>query len=538
MSSLYGTLVPNSTDAGGFWSVVGAASHHAALADASDSTYVQEDLGGTGSGQMRVGLTDMGSLPPDVLIDHLTVTFRASAASSSNGPQHVTLDLPGAGSLVVYLNSFNTSTQDYSASFTERPGGGGWTTADINALLFSAYKPSGDLVTPRIYRVQVGVYTNALPTATPTGPTGTVTYSSQPILTWTINGEQVRYDVRLFSGGSAVTDPSTETARLLWSSGSVFTTAPNARVGVSLSDGSYRWAVRITADGSTFGAWNQASLTIDVPSPTPPTVTVVPDPTNNRMIVTPHAGAGDPPEGFVVYRSDDAGATWVPTRFGNNVAGTFYDYEAARVARPSTAAITVAVGYNAHIGYNEPGQGYDNSVGTVSTGIPNLVRYRAYAYAHLGTELIVSAWGPAMTPDGLVGNCQTWLKHPTNPALSMVIQQVANFETEIEQVQSVMRAANRQDWVIFSLGPPSLERGEFSAIFAGDAAWANFEFLILTGVPLLLQTVFGNTIFEQHWVRFGPITKKVNVTHSGQHTLQYRRCTVGFHEVATPLVTA
>jgi hypothetical protein len=62
-------IVPNATVAAGSWTVTGAATHHAALADESTGTYVQSTANPVASDILKEGLTDFTPGAGDIVIE-------------------------------------------------------------------------------------------------------------------------------------------------------------------------------------------------------------------------------------------------------------------------------------------------------------------------------------------------------------------------------------------------------------------------------------------------------------------------------------
>lgn len=546
--SYFNSTYPDATASPGLWTVVGAASHHAAVGDNTDATYIQQGPGVGVGGQAIFGFGPSTVLPGNSRFAFLQVSYRASMAPPLSGPLRFDLLLPGVGSVTAITSPIVPSTPwDLGVRFYSRPGGGPWMTEDIDRVLL--YVLGAKTATTKIYKLSLDVYVNYPPAAVPIGP-GTVLDTSFPPLSFsyidTEHDAQEMVEGKVFAGGAGVANPTTETARLIGETGQVFTSATsiNGNHGLGLSNGTYRWAVRardVGAPSGLWGYWGQSTFTVSVPSPEAPGVVVTPDPANARYVLAlSDAGGTYPPEHYWVERSDDNGLTWALVRGMRSVPSTgltttVYDYWAPRMARTSTSTVVGEVGYNAPISYNAD-VGYDGSSVIVS-GTPNVVRYRVRATrSYLGHE-VISDW-TTVTPASLVGNATTWLKHPYDASRSMMISHMADWESVSEEQMVALRASGRADWVVFG-DVPSLERGDLDIVFPGDAAWANFERLRapaypLTATPLLLQSCFGDTVLEQMWVRLGANRTLARVTHTGQNIKQYRRTKVGFVQTLTP----
>lgn len=171
------------------------------------------------------------------------------------------------------------------------------------------------------------------------------------------------------------------------------------------------------------------------------------------------------------------------------------------------------------------------------TSAPNLLLYRITAGRFLlGLETVL---GPPVLADVspvLVNDCKTWLKHPSRPALNMVINDTANMKTTSTEDMAAHAAAGRPDWAVFS-GTVRLPTGQIDMIHLGDAQEAAFNALRGTQDPLLLQTVYGDTVLKQMWVRLGPDLAVTWVTVPNMETLSYTRASIGFWVVAAPTPT-
>lgn len=547
MPSLHAHMVPDATLATGFWTVVGAGSISAALADASDATYASQTLGGSGSGYFTVALADPSPLPANSQVRFIRFILSTSQSPAGYGPLRADLVVPGVGAIATAWGPLAGSPSGASVDLGSRPGGGEWTFSDLQSLQINVIGPSSGVIT-NVYAMAVQVWINHSPTATPTGP-GTVTTTSYPILPWTYSDAdsepQAFYEVNIFNGATSVPDPGDQgSSRFEAGTG----TAPGDYTDVqapAMRNGSYLWTVRVRESGGTvWGPWAQQPFTVTLPVPNPPVVVVTPDPTFARYLIYIFSGGGSyAPESYQIERSDDSGVTWRLCRGASalEVAGPtqYQDVEAPRMARLSTVAVTSSIGYNeAGIGYNAA-LGYNETVVTPATGPANVVRYRVSASRTFSGETIWSDWTTVM-PASLVGNGTTWLKAPLSPQLNMVVSHLANWESVSEEDFAALRASGRADWTVFG-GLPSLESGDIDLILPGDAARDAFEAIRAAsadGQSILMQTCFGDTVLEQHWVRFGPNRSVVRVTHFGQNTQQYRRVKVGFHETVRVPVTA
>jgi hypothetical protein len=132
-----------------------------------------------------------------------------------------------------------------------------------------------------------------------------------------------------------------------------------------------------------------------------------------------------------------------------------------------------------------------------------------------------------------VGDCTTRLKHPYEPSLNMAIVDNANLTSTSTEDMAVQGASNRPDWAVFR-GTVRLEVGKIDLQVMGDADWAAFEALRQSQSPLLLQTVYGDSILEQMWVVLGPERSVTRMTVPRMQQRSYRRVSIGFTQVAQP----
>ena len=164
----------------------------------------------------------------------------------------------------------------------------------------------------------------------------------------------------------------------------------------------------------------------------------------------------------------------------------------------------------------------------------NDVRFRVTAGHYLtGDEYVLSDPLLLIPVSALLNDCRTWLKHPTDPTLNIVINDLANMVTNTNEDMAALPAAGRADYAVFS-GTVRLPTGKIELQHVGDAQEAAFDLLRASQVPLLLQTVYGDTLLKQMWVRLGPDLAKTWVTADHMETVSYTRGSIGFWSVAAP----
>lgn len=197
------TLLPDGTSSIAGWSIVGAATAHAALSDASDATYVTDNITGTSHTILLTFATSI--LPSGAVIKKATPKFRASQAAgvARCGPNMRTL-WPTDPSKYLYgpIGTWQRPTSTI-ADITNNSAAGAylaspdpahptWTpqvVVDGLSLLLLAHPvdvpPSGtdDI---RVYKVWIDVEYNEQPVATSVAldPAGVNTVSPRPGFTW------------------------------------------------------------------------------------------------------------------------------------------------------------------------------------------------------------------------------------------------------------------------------------------------------------------------------------------------------------------
>lgn len=377
------TLRPSST-VGITATVVGAGSAESALADNSDASYILANAGELAT----LGLTDL-TLPAGAVINNVLV--RARCAADVNGvPTEITAVLIGAGpqaQLVATVSSSTISTLSGGAVV-------GWTDAQLDAAMLRVLNNgTRDLRTHEAY-VDVRIVNQ--PVVTVTAPTGTITTTNQPVVTWTEvidadGGPQTASQIKVFTAAQyGIGGFNPDTSPNTWDSTINGGTELARQVGVILPDATYRAYVRVaqTVNGAAhWSAWAFSQFTISVALPAVPTIALTPSATNGRMsvLVTPVAGTATTNR-LELQRTLDAGVTWTPVRntYGNDglilqaTAATVLDYEAPNGS---------TVGYRARSAHSYSG------------------------------EFASSAW--SATSNSSWTSTDWWIKHPNISALNL-----------------------------------------------------------------------------------------------------------------------
>lgn len=296
------TLRPNANwnNASAFTISGGAGSVHAALADDSDSTYItRTSTTVPASYEMELGTTTLASSETIV-----SVNLRARVAIGTSGLAQFSLGVitDRNGRTVSYSvpvtkqNTLALSTIDLALNLTFSPTGAAWTQTALDNLVIKFTdngEGAGNLTS--LYEVYVDVVTTAQPTVTVTAPSGTVTDTTFPSVTWTYadtDGDpQAAYHIKIFDStayGASGFDPDDSTATV--DTGVVASTNDGATLEADLADGTtYRAYVKVAqlVNGANyFSDWAYSQFTIDVDAPATPTLSAFYDTNVGAVTVT------------------------------------------------------------------------------------------------------------------------------------------------------------------------------------------------------------------------------------------------------------
>ena len=465
-------LRPDVTNSGGgSFTVTGAASAHAALADSSDGTYIRKSATGTASILLGNGTTTISSAQ---IVRQVRVRGRVEATETDS---KANLYL---GTRVGAINYFTSAVAIRGVTaigevtgpwYTVAPDGGAWTQEKIDSIRvqFTDYKNAASRA--YLYATYVDVDIAAQPTTTVTAPTGTITTTGLPDVSWTFSdtdGEaQSYYRVKIFDAatyGAGGFDPETATA--LWDSGTVSSIDTTTSVASILDDGTYRAYVKTakTVNGSAFwSAWAYSGFVIDVTPPPTPTVAVAYASGAVTATVTGGSPTGFTSQTFEVQTSTDGGTTWADVRDGNALS-------------PNGTYIATVADFDAPRGI--------------------VLAYRARAVGVSGDDQVASPWSSSATitvaNDGL-----WWLKVVGYPALNISGVRVLNGPQEKQSGQvGVFQPIGREKSVVVegSLGGAD---GSYDVMTGTDAEWTALLALVSSQQTILVQDPFG----QQKYVR-------------------------------------
>lgn len=499
------TVRPNATASGASLFTIsgGSGSLHAATNDNSDSTFFSKST--TIVGQASA-LLDFGTTTISATQRVKQVRVRARAITPTS-----------AGRINVYLGT-RTDNQNYfhsalairgqytattftGAYQTASPNGEDWSQATIDGLRVKVTEYNDTGVLGNILELYIDVDISAQPTVTVSAPTGTITTTTAPDVTWayadTDNETQSFYEIKVFSstqysagGFSALTSKST------YESGEVASSDSTAVVGDLLLSGVYRAYVRVakTVNGSPFWsdfAFSQFTITV-----TPPPVPTLAASWNSDLGKATLTVTGAIPTGFTsqyfnVYRSVDAGVTYSLLRDGAELT-------------PSASYVATAVDYEAPRGI--------------------VVYYTARAIGiDASSEQFPSAYSTVQQV--LITNDETWwFKAVTEPDINLGnIRVLAQLDTNIEEPNTVFRPLGSTRPIVVS-GPLQGEDGIYSIKTLTETEYDDFYPIMTHQGTILVQDPAGN----QKYIR---ITARTFAAESKQGGVIYRDIDLAYVEV-------
>ena len=525
------TIQPNSTSQMGLPSntVVGTTPASAALADSSDSTYVQlTQLAQLDSEVIRVGfptptlpagakvysvglrrriqtivVTDPINQPPPVthtwlrcLLGAIFVAGQAQQPKKTLVSRQCPTSTVTSGWIEEDLGSVTPPAGSVWAVVDPTTGGAG------NLVGMTCDIGRGSAVqTLRVSSIYVDVTYQRVSGVTVTGPTGSST-ATQPTITWLYTSAdsqpQQGYRVAIYTAsqvaaGGFAAFTTTPIQASNWTSGSSWSSDSGWLLGEDLlwtvtsdlTDGTYYAFVQSRSKWSGSGdfpttvsstTWTRAATPVS-PPPAAVLSSAVFDSANNRVTLTFAPGGPTPTTtAFTVQASSDNGVTWVGI--------PRLSYVPANGVNPIT----------------------DYDYNFYELNVPT--RYRVIAYT--GTPL-KAATSPSnelsVTPTG----DQHLLKHPGNPLLNTVIPISApkpneGIKVTERQIEGVFQPIGRAGSVVRPIvvkGPSSGLEYQLEALFIRNEPSCDFYGPVVqlqrSGVVLLWQRPDGNV-----WVSIGP----------------------------------
>lgn len=494
------TIRPDTTTSGGSnYTATGAASLQAALNDDSDSSWIRKTGSGTSSTIIGFGTT---AISGSQRVKQVRLRARSSTPTSSGKINYA------LGTRVSGLNYFFSAlairglktTQEFVGAWqTTAPDGGSWDQARVDALRVEVtdYRDTSDRA--YTYELYVDVDIANRPTVTVDAPTGTISTTAKPDISWTysdLDGDgQAYYQIRIFTSAQYSTadfDPATSTS--VWDSGQIASSDSSTVIDEYLANGTYRAYMRVAKLLGTEAYWSSYSysqFTVSLTPPTTPTVTTTYSSVTNRVsiVVDGTAAVGFDYQTFEIERSIDAGTTWETVRGADAVI---------------------------------PGLGYDATVYDYEAKRGITVSYRARAIGYAGDNVIASAWSTTSTVS-VTNDGSWWLKAISDPTINKgEVRVLAGIGMSIEEDLGVFRPIGRNRAVVVS-GTIYGSDGDYTVATSNDAEWLGVYTLATHQGTLLVQAPDGS----QKYVRV--VTRRW--TERGAVSALQREITLGYVEV-------
>lgn len=524
------TTRPDATLQLGSWTVTGAATAHAALSDELDTTYVSHTSRCRLDNQvLKLQLGDI-SIPTGSKIFSVQMRVRVWRNTTTSQPLCIlilvskiirasfTLNVTSLVKLVLSFLLPRVPVTSVWTTFTQpallqHPDGGEWTQASFNAFEYHLGRESTG-TTLQVSAVYADVNYNEQPVGTPTGPTGTITDTTRPLVTWTYSDpesdRQEQFQVRVFNSAQYTAGgfdpltavPVTESG---WTKGEDLSWTVNK----DLVNATYRAYLQVQQVWGGLGAHRSVvaftGWTQNVPGPGTPTLNGTYEASLNRVRLDLAAGPSPATETYDIECSDDAGLTWGYIRGGRQVV-------------PAVGGTATVYDYEAPLNLSR--------------------RYRVQAFRTLGTIKVGSSY--SNTVDVVPASYSFWLKDPLSPSLNMVLP-LGEDEFSRPRSEGVFKplvADGRQALAVVVSGPIYGREGKWELLFPattryaawedGQTAWDKFAAIRFSGRVLLWQLPTG----EQCYVALsGELATTWDVRLDAA---KWRRASISYVEVDRP----
>ena len=302
------TLRPNANWNGDTLFTGTGGSDYAVLADSSDATYLlRTDLTVPASYEAEFETT---TLSADEIITSVNLRARISALAADSLAQFsigVITDRNGRtvyyGVPVTKQGIVSATTYDLGIKLTSAPNGASWTQTLLDNLVVKFTDgATGSVVLPpsptnrtTLYALYVDVETAPRPTVSVTAPSGTITDTSFPSVTWTPTfsdgSPQSAYEIKIFDSATYTgTGFSADTSTPTIGTGIITSTNNGQTLEGDLANSTtYRAYVRVASlinGANYFSAWAYSQFTLSIDSPATPTVSAFYDSTTGAVTVT------------------------------------------------------------------------------------------------------------------------------------------------------------------------------------------------------------------------------------------------------------
>lgn len=468
------TVRPNATasGSGSFTLSGGAGSIHATLNDDSDSTFLQKTSSVVGQAS---AIVDFGTTTISASQRVKQVRIRARCDTpTSEGRLNVYLgarvDNQNYFHSALAIRGQNSVTTFTGPYYTSAPNGQAWSQTAINGLRgkITEYEETGDR--GKFYELYIDVDISAQPTVSVSAPTGTITTTTAPDVTWTFsdtdNETQAYYQIKVFSaaqygagGFSALTSTAT------YDSGEIASSDNTAVVGSLLLAGTYRAYVRTAKSVNGEPFWSDfafSQFTISYTAPTIPTMAVAWDSNLGKASFT-LTGAAVPgayvSQYYDIHRSDDDGVVYTEIRNGENIT-------------PNASFIGTAVDYEAPRG--------------------TVAYYRCRSVAvNSSDQEFPSNWGTVQQV--LITNDETWwFKVIEEPDYNLgSIRVLKELDVQIDEPNTVFRPLGATRPIVVA-GPLQGEDGGYNIKTITETEWDDFYPILTHQGTILVQDPYGN----------------------------------------------
>lgn len=488
------TARPDATLSNSF-SVVSAASAHAALSDDGDASYLVRS---SGAPSVLVGCNEP-ALPAGAVPKSLALRVRSAINGGS-----LLFGISTQGGAPV---SVGTISPSWGSPTTTTQHTGALTAWPTDLRVYSADASGG--ATVRLYEVFVDLTYVAQPEVAVDAPSGTVSDTNMPEVSWvntldSDGGAQVAYEVKVFAeavftdGGF---DPATSSPA--WTSGIITSAEAVEAVDTPLADDDYRTYVRVAqiVNGNLhWSDWEYSEFTIDVALPAVPSVTVTPLPASGSFFIDVdlQEDGTTSTDMIEIQRSVDL-TSWVPVR-------TFDSGDGLRAIDPE----------------DETKQLQDWEAPILTT-----VYYRVRALHDYSGVYASSAWADLVA--ATLSSRQWWLKDPLLPSRNVAVELDSYPSVQRPARAGVFQALGSTTQIVVS-DTRQAERGTVS--FRLDTTDAHDELLELleTSATLLLH----GPATDHERDRYVRLTDIDSTRLVDKGFVEGRRVTVPWFEVARP----
>lgn len=468
------------------------------LSDNSDASYIQKASTVIGAADVIFSLGNT-TIAANERVKRVRIRLRAKTTSTT-GKINAFL-----GTRVDSKNYFHSGFAirgEYSAItdfvapwFTASPDGQTWDTTRINGIRCKLTEYRDNSERASVYEFYVDVDKSTQGTVSVSAPSGTITTSASPDITWAYTDPdsetQAYYEVKVFSSTQyGAAGFSEDTSESMWQSGQVGSTDNSVPVGDLLLNGTYRTYVRaakIVNNTPFWSAWAYSQFVLSVTPPSTPTLTASWSAVTGASTLTIN---GSTPTGFTyqrlqVQRSDDGGITYSDVRNGTSIV-------------PNATEDAVIKDYEAPRGIT--------------------VYYRARSVGYVGENLIATAW---TTPQQILvtNDSLWWFKAISDSSLNVAgVPVQANLSVKVEEPNTIFRPLGSDRPKVVA-GKLQGEDGSYSIVTTTPEQWDSIVSIIKHQGIILVQDPFGYQKYvrltERGWENSTPSQLNIrNVTLS------------------------